>query len=787
MGVLINEVCCIDSSYIAETENENYHQGQIIESNGKNIHKNFENNKFYHSSLLKPLPLNEIKYSIQKNSSFQNDIKSLTQIPISNQNVIRKQSGNPLDYYDIIKKLGKGTFGTVYKVMHKRTGIIRAMKVIPKNNLKCGFTDEDIIQEINILKKLEHPHIIKLFEFYTYEKNYYLINEFCTDGDLSEKLSKLRMFPEFIVKILMIQVFNAVMYLNKNCVIHGDLKLENIMIDSFLKKDEINNTRGNKINFIQSLLEDEKEINEYLKQSELKRSSTYHNFLNKKSNFLNKIKEKKRQKNNNGNNQYDSPDEEISLRKRGKTTIKSSLFNNNIGKKDDKNNQKKEEKKKSAFAYLNGEEDDEETEEEKKKENGINIDNSITLDNSRVNKDDSSINIGSSSNNNIIVGYRSDEEIENGSKKMNNIKVYNENFVKNQLRNEQIIKEDKKHIQNIMNNQTHQRLQSEEINVGLKKSLTLNSMKMKNFELKLIDFGCAKIFSKYKKNFKDTIGTLIYCSPEVLKNNYNKQCDIWSCGVIMYVLLSGHFPFFGKTEEEIKKKILSGKFTFNKKYFNHVSEKAKDLIKKCLIYDKNKRISAEDAVKHVFFADDINPNNIFEDEIDSKHVLLSLKNYSQQSKIYQTVLTFLSHNFADKVELNKLKKIFYKIDLNLDGKLSKDELYEAYKEAGMEMENDQLNKVIESIDFDGNGFIEYEEFIRVTLSKEKLFTEKNLKYAFDMFDLDKNGTISLNEFKEILGIKKIKDKNFNKELLKEIPIHENEEINFEQFKKILIG
>ena len=788
MGVLINEVCCIDSSYIAETENENYHQGQIIESSGKNIYKNLENNKFYHSSLLKPLPLNEIKYGIPKNSSFQNEFKSLTQIPISNQNVIRKQSGNPLDYYDIIKKLGKGTFGTVYKVMHKKTGIIRAMKVIPKNNLKCGFTDEDIIQEINILKKLEHPHIIKLFEFYTYEKNYYLINEFCTDGDLSEKLSKLRIFPEFIVKILMIQVFNAVMYLNKNCVIHGDLKLENIMIDSFLKKDEINNTRGNKINFIQSLLEDEKEINEYLNQNELKRSSTYHNFLNKKSNFLNKIKEKKRQKNNNnGNNQYDSPDEEITQRKRGKTTIKSSLFNNKIEKKDDKNYQKKEEKKKSAFAYLNGEEDDEETEEDKKKENGINIDNSVTLDNSRVNKDDSSINIGHSSNNNIIVGYRSDEEIENGSKKMNNIKVYNENFVKNQLRSQQILKEDKKYIQNIMNKQTHQKLQSEELSCGLKKSLTLNSMKMKNFELKLIDFGCAKIFSKYKKNFKDTIGTLIYCSPEVLKNNYNKQCDIWSCGVIMYVLLSGHFPFFGKTEEEIKKKILSGKFTFNKKYFNHVSDKAKDLIKKCLIYDKNKRITAEDAVKHEFFADDINPNNIFEDEIDSKHVLISLKNYSQQSKIYQTVLAFLSHNFADKVELNKLKKIFYKIDLNLDGKLSKDELDKAYKEAGMEMKNEQLNKVIESIDFDGNGFIEYEEFIRVTLSKEKLFTEKNLKYAFDMFDLDKNGTISLNEFKEILGIKKINDKNFNKELLKEIPIQGNEEINFEQFKKILIG
>ena len=231
---------------------------------------------FYHSSLLKPLPLNEIKYSNPKNNN-QNEVNSLSKVPISNRNVIRKQSGNPLEYYEIVKKLGKGTFGTVYKVMHKKTGVVRAMKVIPKNNLKCGFTDEDIIQEINILKKLEHPHIIKLFEFFTFKKNYYLINEFCTEGDLSEKLAQLRMFPEFIVKILMIQIFNAVMYLNKNCVIHGDLKLENIMIDSFLNKDDITAGRGHKCSFIQSLLDDEKEINELLRQKELKRSSTFNN------------------------------------------------------------------------------------------------------------------------------------------------------------------------------------------------------------------------------------------------------------------------------------------------------------------------------------------------------------------------------------------------------------------------------------------------------------------------------------------------------------------------------
>ena len=131
--------------------------------------------------------------------------------------------------------------------MSKRTGTIRAMKVIPKNNLKNDLTDDDIIEEINILKKLEHPHIIKLFEFYIYNKKYYLINEFCTDGDLSDKIAQIRMFPEFIVKILMIQIFNAVNYLNQNYVIHGDLKLENIMIDSFLNKDELLRPKGTNV------------------------------------------------------------------------------------------------------------------------------------------------------------------------------------------------------------------------------------------------------------------------------------------------------------------------------------------------------------------------------------------------------------------------------------------------------------------------------------------------------------------------------------------------------------
>ena len=738
MGTLIDHFCCINSNELLENTNYIHYP---VKTNTNDKRENTYEGLSHPISEIKP----ELSIQTEPQNIQKSPIKRLHDLPVSTKTLIRKIQGDPFKHYKTIKLLGHGTFGQVFKVMNIKTGIMRAMKIIPKDNLRPGFADKDIIREINIMKNLDHPHIIKIYEFYRDDENYYLINEYCTEGDLSDKMIQLKHLPEPIVKILMAQIFSAVFYLNNRGIIHGDLKLENILVDSYL--DDGNFQKGKKGNFISSLIQDAKNVQNYLKNMEIKRGNTSVFNLKQVHEKIKLFKEK------------DKPVNKV-------PNIKKKYLHEN------------------SFNIINEESKEFEYNREESKEGYIHK--------SRELKEESN-----------IFGFQSNEEEDKDWVKRNDSSDFSDSPPKNILKEPKLNKVPKFKREEKSNNllqpndssdlkmknpnSNQEDMDNLERKINKKLTYNYNKLNIKNFELKLIDFGCAKIFSPQKKiTFEDTIGTLVYCSPEVLKNNYDQKCDVWSCGVIMYLLLCGRFPFYGKTEEEITKKILLGKLNFKGEIFEKVSESAKDLIRKCLIHDKNKRISVKEALRHEFFSGEIDIKNIFEDEVVTKNVLNSLKNNARKtSKFYQIVLAYLSYNFQDKEHLQKLRNIFYKIDLNMDGKLSREELYIAYKEAKIDITKKELNKILDCMDFDGNGYIEYEEFIRVTLPKEQLFTDINLKNAFDMFDKDKNGTISMDEIIEVIGADL--DKDAIEELKKEVSYDGDKEIDFKHFRDFMLG
>jgi Ca2+-binding EF-hand superfamily protein len=172
----------------------------------------------------------------------------------------------------------------------------------------------------------------------------------------------------------------------------------------------------------------------------------------------------------------------------------------------------------------------------------------------------------------------------------------------------------------------------------------------------------------------------------------------------------------------------------------------------------------------------------------NEHVVTVLNVFKQlkgRSTFYQAVLTFLSHNYADKREIQVLKKVFFSIDCDVDGRISKEELQCAYDKWNVSVDQEEVDMIFENVDLDKNGYIEYEEFIRAALANtEDLFCDINLKAAFDVFDLDKNGIITLKELTEVLGV----DTNENNaEMLRRSVFKEGiEGVTFEHFKEIML-
>jgi calcium-dependent protein kinase len=139
---------------------------------------------------------------------------------------VRMKEDNIFDEYELKEKLGEGAYGSVYKVQQKFTNYLRAVKAIKKKHVDST----EFYNEIEVLKALDHPNIIKLFDCYQDKSYYYMVEEYCSGGDLFDYIQKEKFFTERKAGTIFNQLLSAVNHLHKKRIVHRDLKPENIVL-----------------------------------------------------------------------------------------------------------------------------------------------------------------------------------------------------------------------------------------------------------------------------------------------------------------------------------------------------------------------------------------------------------------------------------------------------------------------------------------------------------------------------------------------------------------------------
>ena len=546
-NIITTEGYSNNNTLINHLNNQTNHSNIIVINNIQNNKIPKKNNEKRNSN-----KKNELKDNTNKNKEDLTIKTSKKQIVALNNDVIVSGNEiNPEKIYLKTKLLGSGAFGEVWLVHHKDLDRDFAMKTIKKRKNKSS-DEKEILNEIAILKKLDHPKILKVIDFFSTPKKYYIITEYCPEGELFNEIIKVGKFDEGQAAFIINQILKAISYCHKMNIIHRDIKPENIMITN-------------------------------------------------------------------------------------------------------------------------------------REKNGC-------------------------------------------------------------------------------------------------------------LQVKLIDFGTAKIFEKGQQENK-YVGSSYYMAPEIIKRKYDEKCDLWSIGVILYILLTGRPPFDGNDDEEILENVKKGVYDKWSYPFPILSAQSKDLIFKLLQYDPKKRLNAEEALDHPWFKtaefkkkDKVNS---IEPEL-AQELIENMTKYRSDNMLKCAVIAYLIHHITNTEECFEASKLFNKIDLNSDGKIEKHELiqgFEKYWGISKEEAKEKVDLIFANIDTDFNGFIEYEEFVRAAVNSSIFMSQNYLKFAFNYFDRDSSGDITFEEIKKRF-LQNSKNTNSKvdqelKQIFDSIDINRDGSISFSEFCKMM--
>ncbi|CAA6656597.1 unnamed protein product [Spirodela intermedia] len=276
------------------------------------------------------------------------------------------------------------------------------------------------------------------------------------------------------------------------------------------------------------------------------------------------------------------------------------------------------------------------------------------------------------------------------------------------------------------------------------------------------------------KMHREIVGSAYYVAPEVLQRSYGKEIDVWSAGVILYILLSGVPPFWA--EKKIFDCILRGEIDFDSDPWPTISNSAKDLVRKMLTRDPKKRITSAQVLEHPW----IRVDGEASDKPIGSAVLSRMKQFRAMNKLKKMALKVIAESLSEE-EIKGLKQMFQNMDTDRSGTITYDELKTGLARLGSRLSEAEVKQLMDAADVDGSGAIDYFEFITATMHRHKLEREEHLYTAFRYFDKDNSGYITRDELQLAMEEHGIGDANSIKEIISEVDTDNDGRINYDEF------
>ncbi|CAH8355836.1 unnamed protein product [Eruca vesicaria subsp. sativa] len=310
----------------------------------------------------------------------------------------------------------------------------------------------------------------------------------------------------------------------------------------------------------------------------------------------------------------------------------------------------------------------------------------------------------------------------------------------------------------------------------LKPENFLFANKKENSALKAIDFGLSVLF-KPGERFTEIVGSPYYMAPEVLKRDYGPEVDVWSAGVILYILLCGVPPFWAETEQGVALAILRGVLDFKRDPWSQISESAKSLVKQMLNPDPTKRLTAQQVLDHPWIQNAKKAPNVPLGDI----VRSRLKQFSMMNRLKKKALRVIAEHLSIK-EVEVIRDMFTLMDDDNDGKITYPELRAGLKKVGSQLGEPEIKMLMEVADVNGNGCLDYGEFVAVIIHLQKMENDEHFRQAFMFFDKDGSGYIESDELRRALTDELGEpDNSVLIDIMREVDTDKDGRINYDEF------